>query len=325
MSKVQTVLGPVSPEELGTTLVHEHCVIGFAGWELDPLYGPPDRQGMISTCAAALEPAKALGLCTLIDATPPDLGRDVEFLKTLSDKTQIHIICSTGRYTEENGVWPYLKTRAKYGLSDLETDLYETFMTEITVGIGTSGVKAGVIKVSTGLMRIAPCEEAVLRAAARASRETGAPVITHTEDGTMGPEQARILTAAGADPRQIMIGHMCGNQSLAYCRDVLNQGVNIGFDRFGIEIFLPDETRIATLTALLQEGYAERIMLSQDHVGACFGRGGLWPESLLPMVRNWSYDHVLKTILPRLREMGAATRQTEALMVGNPRRLFGGG
>lgn len=324
MSHINTVLGPISPADLGVTLVHEHCVIGFPGWEWDPLSGLPDRKAMVKACLEVLEPAKACGLQSLVEVTPSDLSRDVDIMKEVSEKSQINIICSTGKYTDENGVWAYLKWRDKLKLGDMETDLYDFFMQEITSGIGQSGVKAGAIKVATGLNRIAPSEEAVLRAAARACKETGVPVITHTEDGTMGPEQADILMAEGMDPKRIMIGHMCGNPSQHYQKEVLCKGVNIAFDRFGIEIFLSDAVRLKTLIALLGEGFVENIMLSQDYVGASFGRGGLWPEHMSPNVANWSYAHIFHTIIPVLKKAGITDEQIGTMMVDNPRRLLSG-
>jgi len=84
---------------------------------------------------------------------------------------------------------------------------------------------------------ISTIEESVLRAAARAAKETGLPIITHTEGGTMGLEQGALLISEGVDPKRITIGHMCGNPSLHYPMSVLDQGVNIAFDRFGIKMF----------------------------------------------------------------------------------------
>ncbi|MDP2852916.1 MAG: hypothetical protein Q8O28_01570 [Smithellaceae bacterium] len=324
MTRINTVLGSISSADLGITLVHEHCVVGFPGWEWDPLCGPPNRKEIVQACLKVLEPAKACGLQSIVEVTPSDLSRDVDVMKEVSEKSQINIICSTGKYTEENGVWPYLKWRNQLKLGDLETDLYDLFMQEITSGIGQSGVKAGAIKVATSLNRVAPCEEAVLRAAARAGNETGVPIITHTEDGTMGPEQAEILMAEGMKPKRIMIGHMCGNPSLDYQREVLNKGVSIAFDRFGIEIFLSDEMRLKTLLALLGEGFAESIMLSHDYVGASFGRGGLWPEHMLPQVANWSYSHIFHNIIPALKKAGITDEQIRTMMIDNPRRLLGG-
>jgi phosphotriesterase-related protein len=324
MKKINTVLGSISPEDLGSTLVHEHIVAGYPGWECDPLSRPYDRVKMVQRCLGALSPVKTYGLRSIIDATPADLDRDVDIMKEVSEQLQIHIVCSTGRYTEDMGKWTYLKGRSRSKVGDMASELYDGFMQEITQGIGQSGVKPGVIKVATGLNCISSIEEAVLKAAARAANETGLPIITHTEDGTMGPEQAALLIGEGVDPKRIMIGHMCGNPSLHYQMKVLNQGVNIAFDRFGIEMFLPDKIRIAMLIGLLGIGHEERIMLSQDFTGCSSGRGGKLPEEGLRMVANWSFVNIFRNILPALKQAGITEAQIRTMMVENPRRLLCG-
>ena len=322
--KINTVLGPISPDALGLTLVHEHIAAGYAGWECDPLSRPYDREKMVKLCLKALEPVKAYGVQSIIDATPPDLNRDVDLLREVSERLEINIICSTGRYTEDMGRWAYLKQRMKNKIGDPVTELYEGFMLEISQGIGPSAVKPGVIKVGTGLNGISSLEEGLLRAAARAGKESGLPIITHTEGGTMGPEQAAFLIGQGVNPRSIMIGHMCGNSSLHYQMGVLSQGVSIAFDRFGIELFLPDRVRTATLIGLLGVGYADRIMLSQDFIACSSGRGGRLPEELRWHQANWSFTNIFRNILPALKQAGITDGQIRTMMVDNPRRLFSG-
>ncbi len=322
MKKINTVLGLVSAEDLGTTLVHEHIVASQPGWECDPLSRPYDRGKMVQRCLRALSQVKGYGLGTIIDATPVDLYRDVDILKEVSEQAQIHIVCSTGRYTEARGKWGYLQGRSRAGVGDMVSELYDGFMKEITQGIDQSGIKPGVIKVATGLNSISDVEEAVLKAAARASKETGIPIITHTEDGTMGPEQAALLIGEGADPDRIMIGHMCGNPSLEYQMKVLDQGVNIAFDRLGIELFLPDKIRIATLIGLLGSGFEDRLMLSHDHIACSSGRGGKLPEEGLRPIANWSYIHVFRDIIPALKKAGITEAQVRKMMVDNPKRLL---
>lgn len=324
MALINTVLGPIHPDSLGTTLVHEHLVIGFPGWDLDPLAGTTDRKHIVETCLKALKPAKDLGLRSLIDATPPDLSREVEIMREVSERAEINVICATGRYDEEKGTWTYLKFKNQGDMGAIREELYEGFMREVTSGIGPLHIKPGVVKVATGLGHISPCEEALLMAAARVSKETGIPIVTHTEDGTMGPEQAELLIGEGADPNRIMIGHMCGNQSLDYHRSVLRRGVNIAFDRFGVDIFVSDAARLATLVALLREGHAENIMLSHDHVSATFGRGVVWPTHLLPQTVNWSFSHIFKAIIPALKQEGIEDETIRTMIHDNPRRLFEG-
>jgi phosphotriesterase-related protein len=140
----------------------------------------------------------------------------------------------------------------------------------------------------------------------------------------MGPEQAALLIGEGVDPKRIMIGHMCGNPSLQYQMEVLDQGVNIAFDRFGIELFLPDKIRIAMLIGLLGVGYEDRIMLSHDYIACSSGRGGKLPEGGIPQIANWSYVNVFRNIIPALKKAGVTDAQVRTMMVDNPRRLLSG-
>jgi phosphotriesterase-related protein len=126
------------------------------------------------------------------------------------------------------------------------------------------------------------------------------------------------------NPKSIMVGHMCGNPSLQYQTSVLSKGVFIAFDRFGIELFLPDKVRIATLVGLLAIGYADRIMLSQDFIGCGFGRGGTLPEERRQMVANWSFTNIFRNIIPALKQAGITDEQIRTMMVTNPKRLLSG-
>jgi phosphotriesterase-related protein len=322
MAKVNTVLGEVSANELGITLMHEHLVFAYLGWECDAMAPPYDREVAATACVEALKEAKTYGLKTLVDATATDMGRDVELQKMVSEELGINVICATGFYTEKFGKAGYFKFRSQ--TYDITTELFETLVKEITQGIGNTGVKAGVIKVATGHARISSYEEKVLKAAARAQKETGVPIITHTEAGTMGPEQADLLTSEGADPKRVAIGHMCGNADLNYQLSVLEKGVNIAFDRLGIDVLFPDKLRKACLIGLIGIGYADRILLSQDCWAYWLGRPYEFSDAAKPLLANWSYVHVFKNIIPSLREAGVSEDKINTLMVENPRRLFGG-
>ncbi len=217
---VNTVLGPIAPENLGVTLMHEHLIYGYPGWQDDSAAPPYNRNKAFEICCCMVGKAMAYGLKTktLVDATPNDGQRDPELYKMVADKTGINIICSTGLYTEEMGASAYLKVRRAVsgGFPAITEEVCETFLKDITQGIGDTDVKAGVIKVATGRGEITPYEGMVLEEAVMAQKETGVPIITHTEDGTMEPQQADLLISLGADPGRIMIGHMCGNADIGY-------------------------------------------------------------------------------------------------------------
>lgn len=325
MPKINTVLGPVDAEELGLTLAHEHITAGYPGWECDPMARPYNREKIVEVCLRNIEPVKAYGVNTIIDATPLDLSRDVDVMRDVADRLQMHIVCATGRYTEDEGKWMYLEHRQRNKIGDMRTELYEGFMKELTSGIGQTGIKPGVIKVSTGLGRISPCEEAVFLAAAQAAKETGIPIMTHTHEGTMGPEQAEMLIGEGVAPNKIVIGHMCGNPSMQYQNDVLKKGVYIAFDRFGIEMSVSDEVRTATLVSLLEMGHAKRILLSHDFMACLYGRGGQMPADAAKKAGlNWNLTHIFKNIIPALKKAGITDDQIKTMTIDNPKRFLCG-
>ena len=314
---INTVLGPCAPEDLGVTLMHEHLLIGWPGWEADAAAPPFQRREALQRSIDRMEELKALGMRTFLDPCPIDLGRDVEFMAEVAQATGVHIICATGLYKEDQGAAPYFKFRAQLG--DAVQEMADTFIKEITEGIGSTGIKAGILKVATQAHRISPYEEAVLRAAVRASKATGTPITTHTDEGTMGREQLDIFAAEGMDLRQVIVGHSCGSADLRYHIDMLERGCFLGFDRFGLEILQPDRLRIAALIGLLGIGFHNQIVLSHDTVWCWRGRPLPGLEMALP---NWRPTHVFKRILPALRDAGVAEEKIDAMIRGNPKRFF---
>jgi phosphotriesterase-related protein len=320
MAAINTVLGQIAPEKLGVTLMHEHIIYGAAGWYADNTVAPFDREAVIKSSLSVMKALKTYGLQTFVDATANDTGRDADLLKEVSEKSGVNIVCATGLYSEAEGASPYFRLRTQAG--DATSEIYELFMKEITEGIGTTKVKAGVIKVATGQGRISAYEEMVLRAAARAQKETGVPIITHTEAGTMGPEQADLLISEGVTPGRIMVGHMCGSADLKYHISVLEKGVYIAFDRLGLEVIHSDAIRKACIIGLISIGYADRIMLSHDSVVRMLGRSVEEAKSLL--LPNWVPTHIFKNIIPALRDSGVPAEKIRLMMADNPRNLFAG-
>jgi phosphotriesterase-related protein len=316
MDQVQTVLGPVRVEQLGVTLMHEHLVIGWPGWVFDPL-ARFDRMRVTSLLIERLRELKTLGVSTFVDPCPIELGRNPELAAEVSEATGMNIICATGLYTNRLGIPVYFRQRSV-------DEIAEIFARELTEGIGSSGIRAGLIKCATGLNEITRHEEKCLRAAGRAHRVTGAPILTHTESATMGNEQLDILASEGANFERVIIGHSCGTANLAYHLGLLDRGAFLGFDRFGMETLFPDRLRIAALAGLLSIGYARQIVLSHDYVGSFLGRSMFrTPESQQGLAK-WSYTHLFKEVLPKLRSIGVSEAQIQIMLVENPRRFFGG-
>jgi phosphotriesterase-related protein len=321
---INSVLGPISPDKLGTTLVHEHFAFAYPGWYADETIAPYDYKAVLKANLAVIEAAQKYGIKTIIDATTNDVGgRNPMLYKELARKTGMNIICSTGLYTEQEGAPAYFKTRQVWYGTDISKMMSELFIKEITEGIGKTGVKAGVIKCGTsGGGPISPYETAVLKAAVIAQKATGVPIITHTDGPLGGVEQAELFLAEGANPKKVMIGHVSNSRDIEYHKAILEKGVYIAFDRIGLEILTPTDINVKNIAELCKLGFANQITLSHDTVNVWLGRQFVAPESVLQALANWRIDFISEKVIPALKAQGVTDEQIKTMMVDNPKNLF---
>ena len=320
----QTVTGPIASTDLGFTLPHEHVIFGYPGYQGDVTLGPWNHDLALSTCVETAKAVRSRGIKTVIDATPNECGRSPAFLREVSEASGLQIMCATGFYYEGEGAKAYFEFRASLGGG--EGEIYEMMRREVVDGIADTGIKAGVIKLASSRDAITPYEQMFFRAAARVQRETDVPIITHTQEGRQGPEQAELLLSLGANPSRIMIGHMDGNTDPAYHRATLAHGVNIAFDRIGLQgiVGMPsDAERLEVITTLLREGYAKHMLLSHDSIWHWLGRPIPLPDAILPAIADWHPLHLTDDILPELQRNEISMEQIEQMTVVNPARLFG--
>ena len=318
---VNTVLGPLPAEKLGTTLMHEHFVFAYPGWFADATIAPENYRDLLKTNLQVIQTAQKYGIKTIVDATPNDVGgRNPALYKELARKTGLNIICATGLYTDEEGSPAYWKTKAIWGM-DISKMMSELFIKEITEGIGTTGIRAGVIKVGSS-HKLSTYEMAVHKAAVAAQKATGVPIITHTEGPTGGVEQAEFLLKEGADPKKVMIGHVSNSKDIEYHKAILAKGVYIAFDRIGLDIITPFAINVKNVAELCKLGYSDKIMLSHDTVNVWLGRQTVLPEKLAHALDNWRIDHISRDFLPALKAQGVTDEQIKTMMVDNPRKLF---
>ncbi|KPV44417.1 phosphotriesterase family protein [Alicyclobacillus ferrooxydans] len=322
---VNTVTGPVPASDLGKTLMHEHFVFGYPGYQGDVTLGAFDHEEALNIGIGVAERLLAHGVKTVVDPTPNDCGRNPELLREISERTGLQIICATGYYYEGEGAPAYFKLRAGFG--DIGEEVYEMFMTEITRGIAKTGIKPGVIKLGSSRGVITDYEQVFFRAAARAQKETGITIVTHTQDGTMGPDQADLLISEGGNPDRIVIGHMDGNTDVAYHHETLKRGVTIGFDRFGLQIVnnCPmDYLRETVLIGLIGIGYGHKVVLSHDSVNCWCGRPFKMSEQAAALLSTWNPTHIFDDVLPVLEKAGITEAQLRQIFEENPRSVFGG-
>jgi len=316
MTMLNSVNGPIRADQLGKTLMHEHLVCAFPGWEGDTRCPPKDRRELIALCVDRVEEMKSAGFGAMLDPCPNDLGRDVEIMGEVAARTGFHILFATGLYMDHSA-GAYWKMMARLN-PDADRYMADMFIAELTDGVGETGLKPAVIKVATGKAPFTRYEETVLKAAAIASKATGAPITTHTE-AIDGEEQLRILGGHGMAPGRIIVGHSCGNPDHAYHRRIVDAGAYIGFDRFGIERILPDEERAKCLARMVETGFADKVIVSHDCVFHM--RGEMYPANLAP---ERTPLHFSRNVVPRLKALGVDEAVIDAMLLDNPRRYFEG-
>ncbi len=301
--------------------MHEHLQIAYPGWDADTLRPGPDAAERFSICVDRIEEMKALGITSMLDPCPNDLGRDVEFMAKVAQHTGFQIVCATGLYKQGEGGVPYWHFRGNFGP---QVDaMAELFIRELTEGVGDTGIRPGIIKVATGVGEMTEYERVIFEAAARASVETGAPITTHTDQGTIGDLQQKVLTEAGVPAHRIIIGHSCGTSDHDYHLRIAKGGSYLGFDRFGLDFIHPDAERVAALTKLLRAGAGDRVVVSHDCVW-CWRGEPIPPAALEAMYQTWNPTHFSQRIVPQLKEAGATDEDVDRLLVDNPRRFFAG-
>ena len=166
-----------------------------------------------------------------------------------------------------------------------------------------------------------------MRAAALASKATGTPITTHTQQGELGIEQQALMTGEGAAPHKLVIGHSDGSPDADYHRHIIAHGSYLGFDRWGYQdgqFGLPDEDKVASLVRIAQAGGIDHVVVSCDYV--CCYAGSTWPLNHQPFADKESYSilHFVRNIVPKLRQAGISNEDIERLSIDNPRRYFSG-
>jgi phosphotriesterase-related protein len=309
MAHVQTVLGPIDPAELGFTLPHEHTQIAL--WHV------PDRwdywqltrdEPLILDELAAY---RAAGGSSIVDLTPPGVGRDPAWLTGIARSSHLHVVMGCGWYREA-----YYPAQTRIDRRSVD-DLADELIGEAMDGVDDTGVRPGIIgEIGTDKPWVSALEERVHRAAARAARRTGLAITTHAVLSAVGLDQLRIFEDEDADPGRVVIGHADSYPHLDHYLAILERGANLEFDFLGMS-FTPTERHgegrvVERVCDLLARGHVDRILLSQD---VCH-------DSQLTRYGGNGYTYLARTFLPRLREAGVGDAEIETMTVANPRRLL---
>ncbi|MHA6629234.1 phosphotriesterase family protein [Pseudonocardia sichuanensis] len=323
MAVVETVRGPVDAAELGVTLMHEHVFVLTP--DVMQNYGDEwwDEQVRVADAIGKLRSLRALGVDTIVDPTVVGLGRYLPRVQRINAEVDLNIVVATGLYTFDE-IPHFFHYRGPGTLLGGPELLTEFFLRDIREGIGDTGVKAAFLKCVVEERGLTPDQMRVQQAVCAAHRETGVPITVHTNAAHRTGRLAMELYAEeGVDLTQVVIGHAGDTNDLDHLKWIMDQGATIGCDRFGLDMFNPTHARVATIAALCAQGYADRIVLSQD--ASCyidFFSGEAGQAAKEQAAPNWHYEHIHRDVLPALREQGVTDEQITTMLVDNPRRYF---
>lgn len=310
---IPTLTGAIGAGELGRVLMHEHVFV--FNHEYAANYPETwDDAALTADAAAKLAALKAARIDTIVDLTVLGLGRDVRRVQAVAERSPVRIVPATGFYTFRD-LPGYLKIRG-----DEDDPLPGLFIRDITEGIAGTGVRAGILKCATDEPGVTPDVERVLRAVARAHRETGVPISTHTDVATRrGLDQQRIFAEEGVDLEAVIIGHSGDSEDLDYLQRLLDNGSYLGMDRFGLNQRLAFDKRVGVVAELVRRGYASRLVLSHDTSCHSHNFTDAYRAEHLP---DWRYTHITDDVLPALRAAGVSDTDIETMLAGNPRAIF---
>ncbi len=309
---LRTVLGDITPAELGVTYAHEHLIIDKSF----TTYNSPDFElSDLDKAVSEIDRFRVDGGCSLVDSMPCDSGRNIVKLAALARATGVHILAPTGLHLAkyyDPGHWGNFYT---------EDELAGLFVADIEEGIDAHDYngpivlrtphRAGLIKIATDTAFTAR-EEKIFAAAAKTHFRTGAPILTHTEQGVLGLEQIDRLRNLGVDLRHVVISHLDRRPDVSYHREILSSGVCIEYDSaFRWKPGQGNPTR-DLLVALLPE-FPDQIMLGMDAA-----RSGYWTS----YGGKPGMSFLLNAFTDVLRKSGISEVQVETMFIKTPARCF---
>ena len=336
---IRTVTGDIAPADLGWTLIHEHLVcslvkywipdtapdVALAKVGIDTLtrvkrhaFAVRDNLIIDDVENAIRESGEFLsaGGRSIVEVTSHGVDRDVQALEIIARRSGVQVIAGCGYYIQLTHP-RNLEERSEQSLAD-------EMIEEISVGIGGTGIRSGVIgEIGVGTYPMHRAERKVLRASARAQVATGAGMVVHSAPGKESVfEIVGVLERAGALMDKVVVSHLEERfrDDLRAFRRIAATGANFGFDTFGREIYYegrrrqhPSDTqRIEMIGRLLDAGLGGHITLAQD---ICL-------KHELTKYGGQGYAHVPGNIVPRLLHFGVPQDAVEAMMAGTPARIL---
>ena len=338
---VMTVLGPMPVESMGVTLMHEHILLDTSSWWKRPCCASEiaiaeqpvsieiigelrmnpflNRDNCflldVDLAMGELNRFADLGGHTVVDPTCFGIGRDPLALARISRRTGLNIVMGSGYYLEASHPEEVARMDA------------DEIARKIIADVGGAEEKPDILAGLIGEIGVSkdftPPERKSLQGAARAARATGVPLSIHLPGWErLAHEVLDVIEAEGADLRHTVLCHMNpSHDDLAYQTSLADRGAFLEYDMIGMDYYYADqraqspsdEENARAIVKLVEKGYGERLLLSQD----------VFLKMMLTRFGGFGYGYILRHFVPRLKRHGLHQSSIDLLMTANPRRVFG--
>jgi len=301
-----TVAGPLSSEEMGVTLTHEHILVDFIG--ADSISESRWNKDVVAEKVALyLKQIKDLGCKTFIDATPEFIGRDPLLLKSVSQASGINIITNTGYYGAGNSN----KFLPKYAFTESADQLAARWIAEWTNGIGTTGIKPGFIKIGVTKDSLSDLHRKLAVAAARTHLKTGLVIASHTGPALPAFQQIEILKEEGVHPSAFIWVHAQGEKDRANHLKAAKYGAWVSFDGIGENSI---EDYVSMISNMKDNSLLGQVLLSHD--------AGWYDPAKENGGEFRGFTTLFEKLLPALKNEGFTEDDIHQLLVINPAEAF---
>lgn len=307
MKSIQTVKGRVAIDSLGLILPHEHLFTDLRGPHV-PDYARGQPPAVVRVVEPFLAEAAAAGVTALVECSTAGVGRNVEVLRALAESTPIHIVAPAGVYRDA-----YIP-QLLYEMN--QNDLADLWTKELTEGIDGTSVRAGFIKLA--MSDDGPTEREIrnLKAAAQASRNTGAVIAIHTIGGRIARQEMDVLEEAGLDLQRFIWVHAQTESDLSILIEAARRGAYVELDTVGAP-FQSQPELLDMAMALIDAGFEDHLLLSHD--------AGWYDPSRtdgLPENGYRGYTALAKDFMPALSKRGLTAEQIRRITAENPAQAF---
>jgi phosphotriesterase-related protein len=304
MARIMTTLGPKDADELGILLPHEHVFVDLRTWD-QPGYAEADPAAVIELMGPEIERARSAGVTAIVECSTVGVGRRADIDAAVSVATGFPLVVPTGIYRE-----PWVP---RWAHDASEDELHAWMLRELSNEIEGTGVQAGWIKLSAGDDGLTEAETKILRAAARAAKETNSVIGSHTIRGRVVRDQLDIIEDAGLAPDRFIWIHTQAEPDLDLHLEIARRGSWIEYDAIGSDDF-DDAFFVERIQRALDAGLGGRVMLSQD-------RG--WYDPAQPGGGTpRPYTYLSERFLPSLRNAGLDEAEITRLTHRNPFEAF---